>query len=242
MVALIPARAGSKRIPGKNTRFLGGIPLFWWAVLAAHRSGVFERIVVSSDDWDIVNHFPPITVEGLIRPAELATDTAPDILWVRHALKAIPRPVSFAILRPTSPFRSAETIRRAYQQFMVGDGTHDSLRAVRRVTENPYKMWTWQGDGYPMKPLLAGTAPDGQPLHSSASQLAPPVYVQTGALEMGYTSNVETHGTISGRKIIPFLTDGPESLDLNTEADWAAAEALIASGAVEPPAAALARV
>jgi N-acylneuraminate cytidylyltransferase len=226
MIALIPARAGSKRCPGKNTRLLNGHPLIAYTIAAAQQSGVFEWICVCSDDGDALRVAIAMGTRGRARDA--VRDSQPDIEWIRHALLDwVPRPASFAILRPTSPFRTAETIRRAYREFQKMADCGDSIRAIRRVTENPYKMWTWAGAGMPIKPLIEGVyMPDLDtkiPLHSCPTQLAPAVYIQTGALEMAYTANVEIHGSISGRKVGGFLTSGAEAFDINTEDDWTTA-------------------
>jgi N-acylneuraminate cytidylyltransferase len=85
-------------------------------------------------------------------------------------------------------------------------------------------MWTWEGGGYPMKPLQPNVHADGTPWHSSPTQTLPQVYVQNASLEMSWTSNVEIHGTISGRKVIPFLTEGWEGFNIDYPEDWEAAE------------------
>ena len=225
MVALIPARAGSKRVPGKNTRLLNGHPLFMYSVWAAQQSGVFTSVNVCTDDemvgWELVDSMIPIIWR------EPVSDAQPDIAWVRYAMECFGRrPMSFAILRPTSPFRTAETIRRAYAQFTVPDQTADSIRAVEPAKQSPYKMWTQSGPAMPIKPLLEGKHPDGTPYHSSPTQSLPTVYVQNSSLEMSWTSNVETHGTISGRKVAPFFTREFEGFSIDTEADWREAEYL----------------
>ena len=237
MIALIPARAGSKRIPGKNTKPLGGVPLLSWTIRAARASEVFCEVCVVSEDQTIrrIASLAGATVLG--RSHVSATDTAPDIVWLRDALEAVSalqRPMAFCILRPTSPFRTADTIRRAYHQWTGESDCIDSLRAVTPVAQSPYKMWR-VAPHMPMISLLDGAHPDGTPYHSSPTQTLPPVYVQTGALEMGWTRNVECLNSISGRKVSPFFCHGPEALDLNTPDDWERAERLIASGAVEPP-------
>jgi CMP-N,N'-diacetyllegionaminic acid synthase len=232
VVALIPARAGSKRIPGKNTKLLAGHPLLAYTIAAATDSGVFDRVIVSSEDpatWEIAARYGADVVP---RAVEDATDRAPDIRWVQSALKlCVPRDQSFAILRPTSPFRSAETIRRAYQKFWAAQDTFHSLRAVRPVREHPYKMWTPE-----MKPFWPGTHPDGTPFHSAPTQSLPELYVQTSSFEMAWTWVVEQLHTISGRKLQPFITDGYDSLSLDTPDDWQYAEYLIATGRAVLPA------
>src|SRR3990167_4874287 len=116
MIALIPARAGSKRIPGKNTKLLGRRPLIGHTIDAALMSGVFERVVVCTDDYAVTTYcFEHWGVPVISR--DLSADTEADIVWVRSYFQHQPRVDAFAILRPTSPFRSAETIRRAWAQW-----------------------------------------------------------------------------------------------------------------------------
>lgn len=234
MVALVPARAGSKRIPGKNTRQLAGQPLIAWTIQAARESGVFDRVLVCSDDDYVFD----LTLRCggpsyMCRPP--VPDAQPDIEWVREALATLVKadgghPDAFAILRPTSPFRTAATIRRAFTQFSH-DESH-SLRAVQPVKEHPYKMWTCAGPGYPMVPLLDLVPPGGTPLHSMPTQELSRVYVQNASLEMAWSYVVQAFGTISGRKVSPFFTEGYEGYDINDESDWAGAERLIAEGKV----------
>ena len=227
MIALVPARAGSKRIPGKNTRLLAGKPVLVYTLEAAKDSGVFEGIYVSTEDQATGLLAERHGAAWLWRPPTLSRDDSADIEWVKHALSRILRVGTFAILRPTSPFRTAETIRRAYQAFTVPDGTHDSLRAVQPVREHPGKIWEWAGPGYPMTPLLRGQRSDGVPWHSAPTQTLPTFYVQNSSLEMAYTSCVEAHGTIHGRKVIPFFTNSLEGFTLDYPEDWVRAEALM---------------
>ena len=229
MVALIPARAGSKRVPGKNTKPLCGVPLLVYSIAAARASGVFAAVYVCTDDSWAVSYATEVGCDYLARSA--VTDRQPDIEWVRDALRELPYE-AFAILRPTSPFRTAETIRRAYQQFCEMGDCADSLRAVRPVKEHPYKMWVSQApspafvNAYPMKPLFSGAHPDGTPWHSSPTQTLPTVYVQSSALEMAWTRCVEVHGSISGRKVAPFFGSALEQFSIDTPDDWAEAERL----------------
>ena len=106
----------------------------------------------------------------------------------------------------------------------------DSLRAVEPVKQTPYKMWTWLGPGYPITPFSDRKHPDGTPYHSSPTQSLPTVYIQNSSLEMSWTANVEVHGTIHGRKVGPFFTEGYEGFSIDYPEDWATAERLIAEG------------
>lgn len=134
MIALVPARKGSKRLPNKNIRPLGGKPLILWMLQAAYNSGVFSEVYISTDSAEIAEVAVSHTgCKHIQRPPHLATDDSPDIEWVRHALGTIEHlhhkahsicaPCSLghsywtgaemAILRPTSPFLAPETIQRA---------------------------------------------------------------------------------------------------------------------------------
>jgi CMP-N,N'-diacetyllegionaminic acid synthase len=233
MVALIPARAGSRRCPGKNTRELAGHPLIAYTIAAALESGVFQEVHVCSDDpraFAIAQDAFPYRTSWFRR--EAVTDDEPDIQWVRRALESFYFD-AFAILRPTSPFRTAATIQRAYNQFKRSE-VH-SLRAVERVKQHPGKMWWWDGGaGYPIKPVL-DHVDNGTPWHSMPTQSLPAVYVQNASLEMAWTYVVTSFGTISGKKIAPFFTEGYEGFDINDEDDFATAARLVAEGRVTLP-------
>lgn len=237
VVAFIPARGGSKRIPRKNLHVLGGHPLIAYSIAAAQASGLFDGVYVSTEDAEIADVARRYGAQVIDRPADLASDTSPDVDWLRHAIDTIGRPalLRWALLRPTSPFRTADTIRRAWRQFHLHD-TADSIRAVERVTQHPGKMWTCEGEGYPIRPLLDKRHADGTPWHSSPTQSLPTYYVQNASLEMGWGSNVWTHGTLHGKKVAPFFTEGHEGFDLNHARDLREAEYLLASGeATLPP-------
>ena len=230
-VALIPARAGSKRVSGKNVRPLAGHPLLAYTICAAKESGAFDAVVVSTDSpqyADIARHYGA-EVTGL-RPARLAQDLSPDIEWVEHQLRELERSGRcfdvFSILRPTSPFRLPETIRRAWSQFSTGIGV-DSLRAVEKCTQHPGKMWVIRDDRLlPLLPL----SPAEQPWHSTPYQALPEVYVQNASLEIAWSRLVFEQHTIAGTVIMPFVTVGYEGFDVNNPFDWRLAEELVSSG------------
>jgi N-acylneuraminate cytidylyltransferase len=220
LTILIPARAGSKRIPHKNTRLLGGKPLIQWTIDEARTANV-ACVVVSTDEELTAELAERCGCEVHHRKPEHATDEAPDYGWVSDIDIQTPY---FAICRPTSPFRTAGTIRRAYAT-LLGCGAH-SVRAVTRVTApHPAKMWMIR-DGR-MLPVWDGRHPDGTPYHSSPTQSLPEVWVQNASLEVAQTRIVRESATISGWEIAPFFTDAREGFDLNTEADWLEAERLV---------------
>ena len=236
-VALIPARQGSKRVPGKNVRALGGHPVIAYTIAPALESGVFESVIVSTDSEEIAaiaRHYGADV--PFLRPPQFAGDTSPDIEWLDYTLRELERAGRqwdcFSLLRPTSPFRTAATIRRAWLRFMAQEGV-DSLRAVEKCAQHPGKMWIVNGDR--MTPLLP-SAPGAQPSHSTPYQALPPVYVQNASLEIAWTRVVFEGRTIAGDVLVPFLTEGFEGFDINDPHDWMIAERLIADGtAVLPP-------
>ena len=223
-VALVPARAGSTRVPRKNVRVLAGHPLLAYSIAAARQSALFEAVVVSTDDEataEIARRYGADVPR--LRPAEIAGTTSPDIEWVRHALEGTAYDV-FSILRPTSPFRTAATIRRAWEAFTAVEGA-DSLRAVRRVREHPGKMWVVEGEL--MRPLLA--QPPGEvPTHSRQTAALPEVWVQDSSLEIARTAIV-ADGEIAGERVVPFVTEGHEGFSIDYPDDWDEAEHIAAS-------------
>ena len=235
-VAFIPARQGSKRVPGKNVRLLNGHPMVAYTIASALESGVFESVIVStdSDETAAIARYYGAEVPFL-RPEPFAGDTSPDIEWLEHALTELRRRgrswAAFALLRPTSPFRTAATIRRAWDDFSGQQGV-DSLRAVEKCTQHPGKMWVIHGDR--MFPLLP-FGPAEQPWHSTPYQALPPVYVQNASLEIAWTRVVFERRTIAGDTVVPFVTQGYEGFDINDAVDWMVAERLIADGAVALP-------
>lgn len=236
-VALIPARQGSKRVPGKNVRRLGMHPVLAYTIAPAVESGVFDAVIVSSDSEEttaIARHYGAEV--PFLRPAAFAGDTSPDIEWVEYTLAELARGGRtwdcFSLLRPTSPFRTAETIRRAWARFVAQEGA-DSLRAVEKCSQHPGKMWVVTGDR--MSPLLPGT-PAGSAWHSTPYQALPPVYVQNASLEIAWTRVVLEQRTIAGEVLVPFFTEGYEGFDINDEYDWMVAERLLQEGRAMLPA------
>lgn len=219
-IALIPARAGSKRVPGKNIRQLAGHPLIAYTISAAKKSEVFTDVVVSTESEEVAAVARKYGANVVARPAEMAGDTSPDIDWVVHALKALPKNDAFALLRPTSPFRTAATIRRAWKEFLGCENIH-SMRAVEPCRQHPGKMWMIENNR--LRPLLddRGANP---PWHSTPYQALPKVYAQNASLEIAWTKVPLDMGSIAGKVIAPFLTDGLEGFDVNDEADWHEAE------------------
>jgi CMP-N,N'-diacetyllegionaminic acid synthase len=245
VVALIPARGGSKRVPGKNVRTLGGHPMIAYTIAAAVDSRIFDAIIVSTDSEEVAGIARQYGADvPFLRPAAFSTDTSPDIEWLEHTLEELRARGRtwdcFSLLRPTSPFRTAETIRRAWTRFTAQQGV-DSLRAVEKCAQHPGKMWIVRGDRmFPLLPFASarpganGDQAD-QPWHSTPYQALPPVYVQNASLEIAWTRVVRERRTIAGDVLVPFLTEGYEGFDINDAYDWMVAERLLADGTVTLP-------
>jgi N-acylneuraminate cytidylyltransferase len=241
IVALIPARSGSKRVPDKNIRPLAGHPLIAYSIAAALQSGIFDAVIVSTDSKryaDIARHYGAEI--PFLRPAKIAGDTSPDIEWVEHMLSELRQDGRdydcFSILRPTSPFRLPETIRRAWEEFLAEDGV-DSLRAVEKCQQHPGKMWIVRGKR--MMPLLP-MGPEEQPWHSSQYPSLPEVFVQNASLEIARSKVVLEDRTIAGNVLMPFFSNDVEGFDVNSEYDWQLAEHMVQKGeaslpAIKPP-------
>jgi len=235
VVALVPARSGSVRVPHKNVRSLGGHPLIAYTIAAARESGVFQAVVVSTDSEryaEIARHHGAEV--PFLRPADIAGEKSPDIEWIEHALQSLRADGRsfdcFSILRPTSPFRQPETIVRAWREFLAEEGA-DSLRAIERCRAHPGKMWIIQGRR--MVPLLPfGGA---QPWHSTPYAALPEIWEQNASLEIGWTRVVTEGRTIAGTVVVPFKTEGWEGLDVNDLLDWRLAEELVARGEARLP-------
>ena len=236
-VALVPARAGSTRVPGKNIRPLAAHPLIAYTLAAAHQSGLFDAVVVSTDSEEIAAVARDYGGEvPALRPEALAGTTSPDIDWIEHMLGLLSDAGRsfelFAILRPTSPFRTAATIRRAWDQLHDHHGGADSIRAVELCRQHPGKMWVLEDDL--MRPLLEQTG-EGVPSHSRQYQDLPPVYVQNSSLEIAWTRVVTEQRDIAGTRVAPFLTDHLEGFTIDYPDDWAQGERWAASGEGELP-------
>jgi len=231
IIALIPARSGSKRVPDKNIRLLAGHPLIAYSIAAALQSAIFKTVIVSTDSEhyaDIARHYGAEV--PFLRPPAIAGDTSPDIDWVAYTLKQLRDNGQdydcFSILRPTSPFRLPETIQRAWQEFLIQAGV-DSLRAVEKCQQHPGKMWVVRGKR--MLPLLP-MGPAEQPWHSSQYPSLPEVYVQNASLEIACCRVALEEKTIAGNVVMPFITRDSEGFDVNSNYDWDLAEHLVRNG------------
>jgi CMP-N,N'-diacetyllegionaminic acid synthase len=229
-IALIPARSGSKRLPGKNVRILNGQPLISYSILAAIKSNQFTEIIVSTDCREIAKI---ATSYGAsvpdLRPSKFAQDSSCDIDWVQHALTRLVRTslkeINFvAILRPTSPLRKDSTIIRAIEELKQNSWA-DSLRAMQVTDKHPGKMWEINGDGR-ATPYL-NQLNQNPPTHDRPTQSLQKLWVQNASLEIVKLKAILETNTISGRSVLGFEMPGLEGFDINNEKDFEFLEYLI---------------
>lgn len=235
-VAFIPARSGSKRVPNKNIKPLGGHPMLAYTVRAAIDSGVFDTVICATDSElyaEVARHYGAEV--PFLRPREISSDTSPDIewvIWLLDALKQAGRRYDiFSILRPTNPFRIPETIRRAWEKF-IQDPSADSLRAVEKCKQHPGKMWVIRGKRMlPVMPFTIGSTP----WHSSQYASLPEIFTQNASLEIAWSRVALEQNSIAGEAIIPFISEGLEGFDINEQEDWLLAEYYLSNGTARLP-------
>ena len=229
VLALIPARGGSKGIPRKNIKRLGDHPLIAYSIAAGIHSDLVKRTVVSTDDPEIAEIARSYGAETpFIRPAELAADNTRDLPVFQHALSWLAeqesyRPDILVQLRPTSPFRPPELVDEAVQ-ILLDHPEADSVRGVVPSKQNPYKMWRIQPEGQ-MVPLLETELKEH---YNMPRQKLPMTYWQTGHIDAIRTTTV-LNGSMSGENIFPCRIDPQFSVDLDNLLDWDQAENSLAA-------------
>lgn len=227
ILALIPARGGSKGIPRKNIVNLCGKPLITYSIEQALASKWINRVIVSTDDEEIAEISRKYGAEvPFMRPEEFAQDLSPDIDVFRHALKWLQTNEGYVpdiVLnhRPVCPIRKVETIDRAIE-LLINTPEADALRSVRIPAQTPYKMWKIV-EGY-MKPLLE--LPGVAEPFNLPRQVLPEVYWQIGYVDMVRTEVITKRGRMSGDKILPFIIE-EEWVDIDYEEDIIEAEKLL---------------
>ena len=238
ILAVIPARGGSKSVPRKNLKILGGRPLIVHSIDAARQSQLITRVIVSTDDDEIADVARRFGAEvPFIRPAELARDDTPDFPVFRHALEWLEReeryrPELVVQLRPTAPMRRVDTIDRAVAALLARPEM-DSLRAVSLAKETPFKMWFIGASGE-LQPVV--TLPGVGEAYNMPRQSLPKAYWQNGYIDISRPATIQA-GSMTGTRILSFVVDEP-CVEIDYEEHFAAAERMFAGGGLEVPASA----
>lgn len=224
ILGLIPARGGSKGIPGKNIKLLGEKPLLQYTVESGNNSKYLSTLILSSDDPEIMAVAKDLDIDvPFIRPAQLSTDKTTSVEVVLHALKfAEEQGEEFdavCLLQPTTPFRKEGLINAAIEKFIAGN--YDSLVSVRQVPEEFNPHWVYEEE----KGLLKIATGEEQII--SRRQDLPKAYHRDGAIYLTLTDILKERKSLYGSRIGFIDTTGSPYVNLDLPADWEKAEALL---------------
>ena len=224
ILGLIPARGGSKGIPGKNIKPLHGKPLLQYTFEAAKNSKLLLKVILSSDDPEIIS-----AAEGMgwqvpfTRPAALATDDTPTLDVVKHVLNFFARKGkefdAVCLLQPTTPFRKYDLIDEAIQKFI--SGRFDSLLSVREVPEEYNPHWIFEEKDGQLKVAT------GEENIISRRQDLPKAYHRDGAIYLTKTEVILEQNSLYGKKIGFIDTTGDPYVNIDTPEDWEKAKRLL---------------
>jgi CMP-N-acetylneuraminic acid synthetase len=230
LLILVPARAGSKGLPGKNLKPLGGLSLLGWTARCIAASGVRARAVLSTDDPAIAEAGRGFGLETpFLRPPELATDTAPMLAVVEHALAWLEREAGLSarfvmLLQPTCPFRRPERLRQALD--LLGRPGTEGVIGAARIERSPALLYREGPDG-----LLAPLAPWDD---ITRRQDTAPTFTPNGTLYLVRREALARHRRLFPPRLRALETDTLEGIDIDTPEDWALAEAVVAAGLARP--------
>lgn len=226
VLALIPARGGSKSVPRKNIIPLHGKPMIAWAIEHALEAKNITRVIVTTDDQEIADIAKAYGAEvPFLRPDEISGDFSTDVEFHRHALQWLKTnenyiPDMVVNLRPTPPSRSPAVIDKAIEVF-ASHPEADSLRSIHLANETPFKMWTLNINGYmdPVASLSGIPEPYNQP-----RQKLPLVYWQDGYIDVTRPRVINEMNSTTGNLIIPFIIEEP-AVDIDYPDALSSAEA-----------------
>lgn len=230
ILALIPARGGSKGVPRKNIKNLGNKPLIAWTIEAAKKSRYPLRVVVTTDDPEIAAVAKAYGAEvPFMRPKELAQDLSTDIEFINHALDWFKENEDYEpdiILRlpPTSPLRQTRHIDEAIDK-LIANPDIDAVRAITEAEKHPYKYWKIsESDNRLIEPFLSKEVTTFDQPHVLPRQLFPDAYMQTGAVDATWTRAIKETGSPIGRKIAYTFMEPEYSVNIDHRQDFDKAE------------------
>jgi N-acylneuraminate cytidylyltransferase len=234
VLAVVPARGGSKSIPRKNIRPLAGHPLLAYSIAAGLQAVSVTRVILSTDDEETAEIARGYGAEvPFLRPPELATDTTPDLPVFQHALDWLEseedyRPDIVVQLRPTSPVRPPDCTDKAVNTLLANPEA-DSVRGVVPSGQNPYKMWRISEDEH-LKPLLSN---DFDEPYNMPRQKLPQTYWQTGHIDAIRRATIKEKNSMSGDLILPLFIDPMYTVDIDSLRDWQRTEWMMLHGDLE---------
>ena len=227
ILTIIPARSGSKGIPHKNIKFFKNKPLLEWSILQAKQSKYFNfmKIVVSTDSLEYASIVKQPDVQFIHRPREIAQDNSIDIEFIHHAIKYLKDTENYEAdiilqLRPTQPCRKVEDIDRCIELFYNKRDKYDSLRTVVKIEKTPYKMYKIENNN--LVPYLKTYGHIDEPYNICRQDL-PDSYLHNGYIDIMNYSLLKQN-KISGDKILPYIMEKTDTIDIDTVEDWEKAE------------------
>jgi N-acylneuraminate cytidylyltransferase len=217
VLAVVPARGGSKGIPQKNIRNVAGKPLLAWTLEAAAAASYLDRTIVSSDDQAIIKVARELGADvPFVRPVELARDDTPGVAPVLHALSELSGFDLVVLLQPTSPLRSAADIDTAIERLVESEA--DSCVSVTEASNHPY--WTYRvNDAKRLVPFIE--LPPGS---ATRRQELPRAFSLNGAVYVARVPWLLEHRTFLSAATVACEMPGERSLDIDALPDLAAAE------------------
>lgn len=218
-IAIIPARGGSKRLPRKNILPLGGTPMLVHTLKAAHDSGVFNTLYVSSDDADILALADEAGAEAVQRPPELATDTAHELEACKHIIETQcqHKPDFFCVIYPTAAFLAPEDLSRSHEQ-LDAEPSADCVMGVSAYDIHPYKAMTRDDNGYCQMMF-----PEECKMRS---QNYPECVASNGTFYWLRTAAFEQNQTYYQTRLKPHIVPKQRAIDIDTEDDYNRAQEL----------------
>lgn len=231
-LGIIPARGGSKGIPGKNIKLLAGKPLIAWTIEATKASTLLDRVIVSTDDEEIANVAREYGAEvPFLRPKDISGDLATDVEFIEHALNFLKEKEGYVpdiVLRlpPTSPLRTGEHIDTGIKT-LVDTKDADAVRPIVESPKHPYKFWV-TNEGSPfLKPFLDTAFTGFDEPHNLPRQLFPKVYMHTGAMDVVWVKTIREQKSTSGKNLAYFYMDAESSCNIDHPVDFLVAEAIL---------------
>lgn len=229
ILAIIPARGGSKGIPRKNIKTFAEYPLIYWSIKQANESKYITRTIVSTDDDEIKNTALKYGAEvPFIRPKEISDDLSHDFEFMSHCLEWLQTnenkvPDLIVQLRPTYPTRKVEIIDQCIECLLNDKHCkYDSLRTVIPTTELPFKMYTVHDQSY-LKPLFNEYNDIKEP-YNHCRQRFPQTYLHNGYVDVIRTNTILNAKSVTGSNIYPYIMTKDEYHDIDTLEDWKNAE------------------
>ncbi|MDD4651091.1 MAG: acylneuraminate cytidylyltransferase family protein [Methanothrix sp.] len=218
IIAIIPARGGSKGLPRKNIAMLRSRPLISYSIEAALRSNLVSRVIVTTEDAEIAEVSRKYGSEVIDRPMELAQDDTPIISVVRQAIHKLEDEGYFAeviaLLQPTSPLRTTEDIDGAIQLFQTNNC--GSVVSICEMEHSPY--WSFKVERNYLKPLM------GKKYLNLRRQDLPKVYMPNGAIFVSSPRNLYEIGSFYSHETMPYIMPAVRSIDIDCENDLLRAE------------------